>query len=219
MLRRIPIFPLNTVLFPGMLLPLHIFEPRYREMIKRCLEGDRTFGVCLIAAGQEVGGEADPFPIGTLCEIRTVESLDDGRMHLVTHGVERFRIRRLIREHAYLEAEVESVPDDEPVELGTLPDAARAATARYIRRALEGQSEPSQEFDLPDDPTALSHLIGYMVPAAPRVRQELLETSVAERLRRGMELLEEVNAGVPEPGDGSQIIASPFQPRRPPSPN
>lgn len=219
MQRRIPIFPLNTVLFPGMLLPLHIFEPRYREMIKRCLDGDGTFGVCLIASGQEVGGDADPFLIGTTCVIRSVESLDDGRMHLITYGVERFRIRKLIRELAYLEAEVEVVPEEEPSELGGLPDAVRHATERYIRRALEGQGEPAQEFELPDDPVALSHLIGFVVPADPKVRQELLETSVAERLRRGLELLQEVSEGVTEVSDSGQIVASPFRPRRPPSPN
>jgi Lon protease-like protein len=202
-----------------MLLPLHIFESRYREMVKRCLEGDRTFGVCLIESGQEVGGEADPYPIGTTCEIRTVERLADGRMHLVTYGVERFRIRRLIREQAYLEAEVESVPDDEPADLGTLPNTVRDAAERYIRRALEGQPEAEQEFDLPEDPTALSHLIGYVVPALPRVRQELLETSVAERLRRGLELLQEVKVDASETLDDGLIVASPFRPRRPPSPN
>lgn len=219
MQRRIPIFPLNTVLFPGMLLPLHIFEPRYREMIRQCMEGDRTFGVCLIASGQEVGGDADPYPIGTTCEIRVVEPLDDGRMHLVTLGVERFRIRKLIRESAYLEAEVETVPDEVPSDLGDLPIAVRVATERYIRRALRAQGEPTQAFDLPDDPVALSHVIGFVVPAEPRIRQELLESTVRERLRRGLELLQEVDAALAETEDDHQIVASPFQPRRPPSPN
>lgn len=219
MQRRIPIFPLNTVLFPGMLLPLHIFEPRYREMIQRCLEGDRTFGVCLINSGVEVGGDADPFPIGTTCEIRAVEPLEDGRMHLVTLGVERFRIRRLIREAPYLEAEVEPIPDDEPAELGDLPDAVRDATEQYIRHALQQQGESSHGFDLPEDPVALSHLLGYVLPAEPRVRQELLESSVQERLRRGLQLLREVYPRATEPVDGSRIVASPFRPRRPPSPN
>jgi Lon protease-like protein len=210
---------LNTVLFPGMLLPLHIFEPRYREMIKHCLDGDRTFGVCLIASGPEVGGDANPFPVGTTCEIRTVEPLEDGRMHLVTFGVERFRIRKLIREQAYLEAEVESVPDEEPPELGDLPDAVREATEQYVRRALAAQGEANQEFDLPEDPVALSHLIGFVVPAEPRIRQELLETSVAERLRRGLELLREVTAESADVTDDGHLVARPFRPQRAPSPN
>lgn len=219
MLRRIPIFPLNTVLFPGMLLPLHIFEPRYQEMVKRCLDGDRTFGVCLIESGWEVGGEADPFPIGTTCEIRAVEPLEDGRLHLVTFGVERFRIRRLIRELDYLEAEVEAVPDEEPVELGDLPDAVRAATIQYVQRALEAQGESAQELDLPDDPVELSHLIGFVVPAAARIRQEMLESGVAERLRRGLELLRREIDAAPDSSDDGPLVASPFRPRRPPSPN
>src|SRR5687768_13022946 len=110
-LRRIPIFPLNVVLFPGMLLPLHIFEPRYRQMIRECLESDRTFGVCLIRSGQEVGGPAAPYTTGTTCEIVSVAHLDEGRMNLVTVGGQRFEIRRLFSERPYLEAEIEILPE------------------------------------------------------------------------------------------------------------
>src|SRR4051794_30925127 len=82
--RRIPLFPLGTVLFPGMPLPLHVFEPRYQELVRGCLEGDRTFGGCLIRSGQEVGGPADPYPVGTTCEILQVDRLDGGRLRLAT---------------------------------------------------------------------------------------------------------------------------------------
>src|SRR5262249_39608867 len=78
--RRVPLFPLNVVLFPGMPLPLHVFEPRYQEMVQACMESDRTFGVCLIRSGQEVGGPADPHPVGTTCEILEASSLGEGRM-------------------------------------------------------------------------------------------------------------------------------------------
>src|SRR3954453_11337770 len=89
--EEIPLFPLNTVLFPGMPLPLHIFEPRYREMIGACVRDERPFGVVLIKEGREVGEAAMPFEVGTLAKIVGVERLDDGRMNVVTVGTDRFR--------------------------------------------------------------------------------------------------------------------------------
>jgi len=214
--RRIPIFPLNQVLFPGMMLPLHVFEPRYQEMVRHCLEGDRTFGVCLIESGKEVGGPANPFDVGTTCRIHTVAPQGDGRMHLVTFGVERFRITRLLPAEApYLEAEVELVPDELGPEAHGLAAEARDAVSRYVERALEAQGEAPRRFELPEDPVALSHLIGSIVPAEPPVRQILLETSVEERLRRGLELLAQA---VDQAEDGV-IIARPYKPSREPSPN
>ncbi|MCH8222137.1 MAG: LON peptidase substrate-binding domain-containing protein [Chloroflexi bacterium] len=76
MSETLPIFPLNTVLFPGAPLPLRIFEPRYREMLKRCLDGDRRFGVALIKSGPEVGGPAEPHDVGTVARIERVR--DEG---------------------------------------------------------------------------------------------------------------------------------------------
>jgi Lon protease-like protein len=217
--RRIPIFPLNVVLFPGMMLPLHIFEPRYREMVSRCMEGDRTFGVCLIASGEEVGGPAEPVSVGTTCEIRALEPLDDGRMHLITFGGERFRIRRLIHEAAYLEAEIEPYPEPEPSGLGGLAESAREAADRFIRAALEAQGETEREFELPEDPVALANLIGSVLPAPAAVRQELLEAPIEERLRRGLELLEAENQQDDVLEENGVIIAHPFTPKRSPSPN
>ncbi|MBM3459217.1 MAG: ATP-dependent protease, partial [Armatimonadetes bacterium] len=100
--QRIPLFPLNVVLFPGMALPLHIFEPLYRQMIRRCLDGDQRFGVCLIRSGPEVGGPADPHSVGSLCQIAHVHALEDGRMNLLVVGVSRFQVVRLYHDEAYL---------------------------------------------------------------------------------------------------------------------
>src|SRR4051794_27122666 len=100
-MRRIPLFPLNVVLFPGMPLPLHIFEPRYQEMIRHCLQGDLLFGVCLIRSGVEVGGEAEPHSVGTTCETLSVTPLGEGRMSLATVGRDRFRILRLHHDQPY----------------------------------------------------------------------------------------------------------------------
>jgi Lon protease-like protein len=90
---ELPIFPLkNVVLFPGMVLPLHIFEMRYREMINRVSTNASPFGVVLIDEGQEVGASASPHTVGTAARIARVERLDDGRMNITAVGTQRFRI-------------------------------------------------------------------------------------------------------------------------------
>src|SRR5690606_41265145 len=91
-LYSLPLFPLNTVLFPGMTLPLHIFEPRYRVMIKRCLKLNRPFGVVLIRVGNEVGGSAVPHDIGTSAYITHAQPLDNVRINIQTLGYKRFRL-------------------------------------------------------------------------------------------------------------------------------
>ncbi len=91
----IPLFPLNTVLFPGQVLPLHIFEERYRRMIGQCIEKSWPFGVTLIQEGEEVGGLAKPFKVGTTARVTQVERLDDGRLNIISVGEMRFRIASL----------------------------------------------------------------------------------------------------------------------------
>ncbi|MCI0849057.1 MAG: LON peptidase substrate-binding domain-containing protein, partial [Chloroflexi bacterium] len=88
-LTTLPLFPLNLVLFPGMDLPLHIFEQRYRDMIGECLDKDAPFGVVLIKEGVEVGDPADPERIGTSTRILSSEILDQGRMNILTRGERR----------------------------------------------------------------------------------------------------------------------------------
>ena len=83
---NLPLFPLNTVLFPGMVLPLHIFEERYKLMMNRCLEQERPFGVVLIREGAEVGEQAVPYDVGTTSVIAGVTRYDDGRMNIVSLG-------------------------------------------------------------------------------------------------------------------------------------
>ncbi len=98
---EIPLFPLNVVLFPGMVLPLHIFEPRYRQMITDCFQEDKPFGVVLAQPGsiplQEV-----PYTIGTMAEIRDLDRLEDGRFTLMALGTQRFRILSQHRKKSYL---------------------------------------------------------------------------------------------------------------------
>ena len=110
---RLPLFPLRTVLFPGMALPLHIFEERYRLMIGRCMEERSPFGVVLIRSGEEVGAAAEPHDIGTTARIASVQRLEDGRMNLVALGEQRFRILQLDNSGPYLAGDVEYLHSEE----------------------------------------------------------------------------------------------------------
>jgi len=188
--RRIPLFPLNLVLFPGMPLPLHVFEPRYREMVRQCLAGDRTFGVCLIRSGEEVGGPADPYSVGVTCEILAVERLDGGRINLVTVGRSRFRVDRLLSERAFLEAEVTLLSEnaEAPEELA---ERVRSLTRTYLRSLFRLAGETERTLDLPAEPGALSWTVGALLQVPLPVRQELLECSTtALRLEYEAALLE-----------------------------
>src|SRR5688572_29204651 len=114
--RVLPLFPLNVVLFPGMILPLRVFEPRYRLMVERCLDADKRFGVVLIKEGQEVGEAAEPFLTGTLAEIQTNELLPDGNLMVVGLGLRRFSIEKMVEGAPYLQAEVSILEEGDPAE-------------------------------------------------------------------------------------------------------
>lgn len=111
MTYELPLFPLNTVLFPGMPLPLHVFEERYKEMVQVCLDEKRPFGVVLIRSGVAEGGPvADPYEVGCLADIVEVQELENGRLLIMVVGMERFRIVSLDHSQPYLIGEVESMP-------------------------------------------------------------------------------------------------------------
>ena len=192
--RRLPLFPLNTVLFPNGALPLHVFEERYRLMVKVCLEGDSMFGVVLIKSGSEVGEPAEPHRVGTVARIEDVKRMDDGRMLLAVRGVERFAIGRIVRQQPYVEADVRLLGgerDDGPVAPDVL-DAVRTAAARYVRLAMGLRGGWVREVKTPDDAEALSYFVGGLLQSDPDVKQSLLEEpSTDRRLRRELALLGE----------------------------
>lgn len=190
----LPLFPLNTVLFPQARLPLHIFEPRYREMIARCLDDDLAFGVLLIKAGVEVGGPAIPYAVGTIAQITDLTRLPDGRMNLTALGVTRFQLLEQFDTHAYATGRIVLLPDqrvDETHTQSVTADVRRWFT-EYVR-AIRQVSEPDRvatAFNLPDDPTALSYIVAAVLPIAAVEKQRLLEVSTThERLQRELNLL------------------------------
>ena len=128
MAELLPLFPLTTVLFPEMLLPLHIFEPRYRLLVRRCMDDDRPFGVVLIRSGQEVGATAEPHAIGTEAKIMAFSPLSDGRSYIVVRGIRRYALEQAIPDtEPYLVGRVRYL--DEPEGAGALERAALAVEA------------------------------------------------------------------------------------------
>ena len=180
---ELPIFPLNTVLFPGATLPLHIFEERYRVMIGECIAGDREFGVCLVKSGGEVGGTAEAHEVGTTARITSVQRLEDGRMNILSRGVQRFRIQKIIESAPYLVAEVEMLETTTESDERTndLAATARALFAEYIQLTLAISNQWSRTVDAPSEPAELSDFIAGRLAIDLKARQTLLEEASPKR--------------------------------------
>ena len=191
----LPLFPLNTVLFPSQVLPLHIFEERYKLMINTCLAQDKPFGVVLIYSGHEVGGPAIPHPVGTVARIANWKWLSDGRMNILTVGDRRFRITEYVdSDLPYLVGAVEYW-DDELAELSDLPRLISSVSDNFIDyltliMSLADQALPVSQLQLPDEPSMLSFHIASNLQIDMNEKQELLEQpSAVARLQRELTLL------------------------------
>lgn len=174
---KIPLFPLGLVLLPDMLLPLHIFEQRYKQMISDCLAGDRPFGIVLFD-GQSIRS------VGCMARItEVIKRYDDGRMDIVTRGSQRFVIQELIEDQAYMEARVFFFDDGEEAENEDLKEVVKNAL-----KLLQEMVDLDTGFDpatLGDrvSPQRLSYAIAAMEGFTPAERQGLLEmTAASERL-------------------------------------
>ncbi|MBI3913633.1 MAG: LON peptidase substrate-binding domain-containing protein [Chloroflexi bacterium] len=187
----LPLFPLHTVLFPFQRLPLHIFEPRYREMMARCIEEEIGFGVLLIRDGLEVGAPAIPFQVGTLAQIEEVSHLPDGRLNIIVKGTRRFRVLELLGGRAYQTGRIE-LWDDEPADADEIQRAADEARRGFldILNLLAAISKaqvdlPGEMRSLPDNPDHLAFVLAMRLQLGNADRQTLLEmTNCADRLRR-----------------------------------
>ena len=197
MTERLPLFPLGTVLFPGLLLPLHVFEERYRVLVGELLEQPadrRRFGVVAIRQGREVGadGVTALHEVGCVARVRRIDRHDDGRFDVVTTGAQRFRLTRLLEGGPYLTGAVELLPDDEAAgdETALLDRAVRAAFVRYLQALATAQGEVLDEPELPGDPLVLSYAVAATVLVDLDDRQALLAApDVTARLRSELALL------------------------------
>ncbi len=189
---ELPLFPLNSVLFPGATLPLHIFEERYKKMINLCLESNSPFGVLLIRSGSEVGEAAEPFEIGTTARIVRVQHLDADRMNLICLGEQRFRLSRQVSETPYLVGEVEPLQsiDGEGQEVTDVADTVAALFAEYHRLYLAVSNQWTRQIGMPGAPCELADFVASCMAVGPWTKQRLLEElSVRRRLETEMETL------------------------------
>lgn len=183
-------------MFPYTALPLHIFEPRYREMVMHCLETDSPFGVVLIREGREVADpEVQVHEVGTLARIGRLRRQSDGRLHLLALGEERFQIVQVIRHEApYLKAHVRLWRDHEPFDWDTEQQYADTIAQRFrefLHLALDASGLRVDDIELPHSPTALSFAIAGTLQLEMPLRQYLLELQDArERLRLVDQILE-----------------------------
>ncbi len=189
MSETMPLFPLGTVLYPGVMLPLNIFEERYRRLVRDLLDGPEPwrFGVIAIRKGRETGvdGISALHEIGCTATLREVAELEDGRFHLVTVGTQRFRVASLDDSQPYLQGEVELLDE----EVGD--EAAAGLAAQAVQRGFRGYVEAlaSRESievtvpELPDEPLVLSYLVAAsMILDLPARQQLLAEPDAVRRL-------------------------------------
>ncbi|MDE2716602.1 MAG: LON peptidase substrate-binding domain-containing protein [Chloroflexota bacterium] len=197
---RLPLFPLNVVLFPGGYLPLHIFEERYRLMMRHCLEGDRRFGVVLISSGSDVGDPAVPETVGTIAVIDEVRTLDDGRMLIGVRGERRFRIVEIVEQLPYITAEVLPLEDDvDPVVDEDLVAEVRQAAKQHIQMFMALRGEWIEQPALPTDPVQLWYSVGSQLQGEVIGKQGILEAEdVSNALRLALRLLNEESAELKE---------------------
>lgn len=207
---RLPLFPLNHVLFPQIPLPLHIFEERYKVMVRECIEKEEPFGIVLIQEGSEVGKPAKPYSIGCTARIVSVKELEGGRLELLTVGEERFRLLeqretevRITQRgesaskfgeayQSYLVGYVERL-EEEPYDKESLQSSANEVLGlfiHYLRCLATYADTPLPPIELPNDPVALTYYIGAIMKLPLEVKQRLLSlTNTQSRLEMEDQLL------------------------------
>lgn len=200
-LEELPLFPLNTVLFPYAELYLHIFEERYQDMVQLCLKEDRPFGVVLIRSGTE-SGSSEPYLVGTAVRIVGVHTYEDGRMDIHVRGERRFRIRSLDESKAFLTGYVEPVIElevEEESETFELLSRAKDEVEALIQRVF-ARKEFDVHVEFPGDPVALSFAIANLLPMENLDKQQLLEmTDTLERVSTLLPVLESQILEVKQP--------------------
>jgi uncharacterized protein len=175
--QELPLFPLNTVLFPGMALPLHIFEERYKLMISECIRASQPFGVVLIRSGSEVGNEAKIQSTGTTAHIKQVERLGDGRMNIATLGYKRFRVQSTHTRKPYLTGVIEMFPlqDTDNPQAKVLAAKMAPLLQSYLDIFASLGNVEIEVDKLPDDPETLAFLTAIVLRTPQKDKQALLD--------------------------------------------
>ena len=192
----LPLFPLRLVLFPGQVLPLHIFEPRYRMMVNQCIDARQPFGVVLMREDTPDWRDYDgmvalPYDVGTTAHIRQVERLPDGRINVVTLGLQRFRVRKLQFDRPYLQGEVEMFPLAQRAE--RVVDSRLEAIDRLLKNyvtLLSSIMDTDIDLDqMPEDAETLAFLTASVLQLPWDEKQELLAAPDLPTLLRTEQVL------------------------------
>ncbi len=194
-----PMFPLGTVLLPSVVLPLHVFEPRYQQLVRDCLDApEHEFGVVLIDRGSEVGGGDSRLPIGVMASMVQVAAMDGGQFAVVTVGTRRIRVARWLSDDPYPRAEIEVWPDEEgEVSMDRL-EATASRAKRCAGLAVEmGDLSGVPEVELSGDPSVDTFLLAAISPFGSADLYAVLSApDPATRLELIDRLLEDVEAGL-----------------------
>jgi Lon protease-like protein len=189
MSEMIPLFPLGAVLYPGMLLPLHIFEERYRQLVQDLLDGPdpRRFGVIAIRKGRETGidGVHSLYEVGCTASLRRVEQHEDGRFDIVSVGTDRFRLLGLDQTRPYLQGEVEMLAEDDadPAVAAALVRTVQSAFRTYLDALTEWGGATVRIEELPEEPRLLSFIVAAaMIIDLPDRQLMLDESDTGQRL-------------------------------------
>ncbi|MGH2634288.1 MAG: LON peptidase substrate-binding domain-containing protein [Tepidiformaceae bacterium] len=193
---QIPLFPLRTALFPGMPLPLRVFEERYKTMVRELLDSGGPFGVILIRDGEEVGGGATPHDVGTTARIEECTPIAGGRFSLTARGHRRFRLLQMLPPRPYPFGEVTLI-DDAPVEptpqLKLAIETVRTTFPVYFRLALSLTDQWAQGLRLPTSPHTLVDFLAPWLQTDEEVKQRLLEIEpAAQRVAALAELIDDL---------------------------
>ena len=176
---QLPLFPLNTVLFPGAPIHLHVFEERYKGMIRMCLDEQHPFGVVLIRHGAEALGQlAEPHTVGCTAKIINSQRLEQGRMNIVAIGQERFRILSLdSRAFPYLIGVVQPFPIEpgDSLEIARRGDRLRGQVKQLIQTQLKAPGHVLDVTTLPEDPVELAYLAASVLQISTDQKQQLLQ--------------------------------------------
>jgi Lon protease-like protein len=191
--QRLPLFPLSTVLFPGLSIPLQIFEPRYRIMIQKCLDTGDAFGVVLIRSGSETSTEVVISSVGTTARITRCESITEELIVIEAEGETRFVIDETFEDEPYLTGRVMPFweQQSEPIELQPLYDQTVQLFRKYLAGLLSEGNRHLAQLQMPQDPLVMSFAVAASLRTSLAEKQHLLELSVtSERLRKEISILD-----------------------------
>jgi Lon protease-like protein len=187
---ELSLFPLNTVLFPGMPLQLHIFEERYKLMIGRCIEQRKPFGVVLIREGEAFATLPEPYMVGCTAQITQVQPVGQGRMNIVAIGQERFRVNSLNHDQPYLIGTVDLYPleNDDTAATSQLARRLRPLLERYLQLLTKLGQLRFESQQLPRDPLALAYLAAVLLRIPSAQQKALLALAISSEDMAGRPL-------------------------------